>query len=99
MIGSGHKSLVLIAYAQMPLINSHADIYKGARGLFILSESSSLSILFVILDNPGVIQSLPTVFITRGGECSGYGMDHAWVIEDDFLYANSKCSGESVRYY
>ena len=83
---------VYIYQCEMPLKNSHAEVYKGARGISILSESSSLSILFVMLGNPGVIHSVPTAFITRGDKCSGYGLDRAWVIEDDFLYANSECS-------
>ena len=99
MIGSAHTNLVLITYGQMPLTYSHTDVYKVARGISILSESSSLSILFVMLGNPGVIHSIPTAFITRGDECSGNVMEPAWVIEDDFLYAKTKCSGESARYY
>ena len=35
---SGHLRQVLL-YAQMPLINAHADLSSGARGLFFLSES------------------------------------------------------------
>ena len=35
-----------------------------------------------ILGKPGVTHSVPTAFIN---ECSGYGMGHAWVTEDDHL--------------
>ena len=33
LVGPAHKVLVIIAYAQMPIINAHADVYRGARGL------------------------------------------------------------------
>ena len=39
-----------------------------------------------IFGNPGMIHSLPTAFID---ECSGYGMDHAWVTEDEM---NPSCT-------
>ena len=37
--------------------------------------------LFAILGNTGVTHSLPTALYS----CSGYGMCHAWVIEDEYL--------------
>ena len=41
-----------------------------------------------ILGNPDVTHSLPTAF-----ECSGYGMSHAWVKEDDMGH----CPNELIR--
>ena len=38
------------------------------------------------LGNPGVTHFVPTTFID---ECSGYGMGHAWVTDDDHYYAGS----------
>ena len=35
----------------------------------------------IILGSPGVTHSVPSAF-----ECSGYGMGHAWVTEDDEHY-------------
>ena len=47
-----------------------------------------------ILGNPGVTHSVPTAFITD--ECSGYGMGHTWVTEDDVVGSQKSRLNETV---
>ena len=68
--------------------NFHTIIVSKSLDLDILNNPGvTNSVPTAILGNPGVIHSVPTAprrdqFRTH---CSGYGMDHAWVTEDEIL--------------
>ena len=55
-----HDILVLVTYAQMPLLNVHADVYSGATGL-IFGLSFHLYTYFVCVSSEGSDESEPSL--------------------------------------
>ena len=64
-MGPAHKILVLITYAQMPLINSHADISRRANGRLNFSLSLYLHPYFVYESSEGSGESAHLCRLTR----------------------------------